>query len=139
MARLSEMSCTACRRGEPQVSAEEMAELRPQVPDLVPIVCVGETLDQRRAGDAEIIVRRQLEGSLAGVELSKADALVVAYEPVWAIGTAGDGDARAGAADARRIRKVLRQRLGAAGAEIGSSTAAASSPAMPRRSSPSPT
>ena len=33
MARLSEMGCTACRRGEPQVSAEEMAELRPQVPD----------------------------------------------------------------------------------------------------------
>jgi triosephosphate isomerase len=55
--------------------------------DLVPIICVGETLDQRRSGNAESVVRSQLEGTLDGVEVDAADELVVAYEPVWAIGT----------------------------------------------------
>jgi triosephosphate isomerase len=54
---------------------------------LVPIVCVGETLEQRRTGNAESVVRAQLEGALAGVPVASADDLVVAYEPVWAIGT----------------------------------------------------
>ncbi|MEM9168345.1 MAG: triose-phosphate isomerase [Pseudomonadota bacterium] len=50
---------------------------------LTPIVCVGETKDQREAGDAETVVRGQLAGSLP----EGAGPLVVAYEPVWAIGT----------------------------------------------------
>ena len=55
--------------------------------DLTPIVCVGEKLEQRRAGDARAVVRSQLEGALDDVSVPTADALVVAYEPVWAIGT----------------------------------------------------
>jgi triosephosphate isomerase len=53
---------------------------------LTPIVCVGETLAEREAGRAEEVVRTQVSGSLAalGTNLSK---VVVAYEPVWAIGT----------------------------------------------------
>ena len=85
---------------------------------LVPIVCVGETLDQRRAGDEERVVRHQLEGSLAGVELSKADALVVAYEPVWAIGTGETASPDQAQQMHAVIREALRQRFGAAGAEI---------------------
>lgn len=54
---------------------------------LIPIVCVGETLEHRRSGDAEAVVQSQLEGALDGVEVPSAEALVVAYEPVWAIGT----------------------------------------------------
>ncbi len=54
---------------------------------LVPIVCVGETLEQRRTGNAESVVRAQLEGALDGVPIASADDLSVAYEPVWAIGT----------------------------------------------------
>lgn len=55
--------------------------------DLVPIVCVGETLSERQAGEAQDVVRTQLAGALADVDVTDADNLVVAYEPVWAIGT----------------------------------------------------
>ena len=54
---------------------------------LVPIVCIGETLEHRRSGDAEAVVRSQLEGALDGVSVASSEALAVAYEPVWAIGT----------------------------------------------------
>ena len=54
---------------------------------LRPIVCVGESLEQREAGQAVEVVTEQLRGSLAGIDVSDPEALVVAYEPVWAIGT----------------------------------------------------
>lgn len=54
---------------------------------LTPIVCVGETLDQRKAGETNDVVRSQLEGSLAGLSQEQMEQTVIAYEPVWAIGT----------------------------------------------------
>jgi triosephosphate isomerase len=54
---------------------------------LVPIVCVGETLDQREAGQTTTVVRTQTQGSLAGLTSEQAAGIVLAYEPVWAIGT----------------------------------------------------
>jgi len=55
--------------------------------DLIPIVCVGETLVENEAGETAQVVKRQVESGLAGVTLSDWSKLVVAYEPVWAIGT----------------------------------------------------
>jgi len=55
--------------------------------DLTPIVCVGETLDQRDAGETLPVVRRQIEGALRGLAAAARDRVVLAYEPVWAIGT----------------------------------------------------
>ena len=55
--------------------------------DLVPIICVGETLEQRQDGQAERVVHTQLAGALEDVNVDTADGLVIAYEPVWAIGT----------------------------------------------------
>lgn len=55
--------------------------------NLKPIVCIGETLDEREAGKVSEVIKTQLEGALIGVTAEAADALVVAYEPVWAIGT----------------------------------------------------
>jgi triosephosphate isomerase len=52
-----------------------------------PILCVGESLDQRQSGEAEQVVSTQLAGSLQGVSVHDPEALVIAYEPVWAIGT----------------------------------------------------
>jgi triosephosphate isomerase (TIM) len=54
---------------------------------LLPIVCVGETLQEREAGKTTDIVAEQFFGSLAGVPADQASRLVIAYEPVWAIGT----------------------------------------------------
>ena len=55
--------------------------------DLIPILCVGETEEQRDAGQAEAVVTTQVREGLAGVAISSTQELVVAYEPVWAIGT----------------------------------------------------
>ena len=54
---------------------------------LMPILCVGETMDERDSGRAKAVVRRQVSTGLAGVEAEQAGSIVVAYEPVWAIGT----------------------------------------------------
>jgi triosephosphate isomerase len=54
---------------------------------LAAVVCVGETLDQREAGEAEQVVRSQLAGALRGLTPPDPGSLAVAYEPVWAIGT----------------------------------------------------
>ncbi len=79
---------------------------------LVPILCVGETLDQREAGEAESVVRTQLDGALDGVDVEGADQLVVAYEPVWAIGT-GESATPAQAQDMHAvIRADLAERYG---------------------------
>ncbi len=54
---------------------------------LVPIVCVGELLAEREAGRTLHVIRRQFDGSLAGLSAEQMVKMVLAYEPVWAIGT----------------------------------------------------
>ena len=54
---------------------------------LLPILCVGELLEQRDADQTEEVVARQLETGLAGLNADKTSAVTIAYEPVWAIGT----------------------------------------------------
>jgi triosephosphate isomerase len=72
---------------------------------MVPIVCVGETLDQREAGSTEEVVRSQVRGSLAGIPADTIGALVIAYEPVWAIGTGRT----ASATDASQVISWIRR------------------------------
>jgi triosephosphate isomerase len=55
--------------------------------DIRPIVCVGESLAEREAGQTFAVLERQLAGSLEGVPATRAEEVVVAYEPIWAIGT----------------------------------------------------
>lgn len=76
---------------------------------LSPIVCVGETLAQREAGQTADVVWEQFFGSLAGVSAEQATQVVLAYEPVWAIGTgktATPEQAEAVHADLRKILEV---------------------------------
>ena len=55
--------------------------------DMMAIMCVGESMEQRDQGIAENVVRGQLSGGLSGLTASDLDRIIVAYEPVWAIGT----------------------------------------------------
>jgi triosephosphate isomerase len=57
------------------------------VAGLIPIVCVGETLEEREAGQIESVITTQINEGLAGISSSDLKKVVIAYEPVWAIGT----------------------------------------------------
>ena len=84
---------------------------------LTPIVCVGETLDERERGEMLAVLDRQIKDGLDQLSGEQINALVVAYEPVWAIGTGRTATAaQAGEAHAH-IRKRLRQWFGADAAD----------------------
>ncbi len=87
--------------------------------ELIPIVCVGETLVENEAGETAQVVKRQLELGLAGLTLLDWSRLVIAYEPVWAIGTG-----KAATADGANqvvveyIRPILAHTLGESAAPL---------------------
>ena len=75
--------------------------------ELAPVLCVGEKLDERERGETESVVRRQLLAALQGSAAGELAALVIAYEPVWAIGTGRN----ATPADAAKVHAGLRDLL----------------------------
>lgn len=85
---------------------------------LIPILCVGERLEEREAGRAWQVVEGQLAAALAELELPSPAKLVVAYEPVWAIGTGVPARPEDAQEMAARIRDWLRERFGKAGAQV---------------------
>lgn len=93
-----------------QVSAVHAAGLRP-------LLCVGETLDERESGNAERIVADQLEAALAIDSEFNWEFLVVAYEPVWAIGTGRVAGVEEIASMHKFVRGWLNDRYGAAAAD----------------------
>ena len=92
------------------VAAKTVAALKA---GLVPVVCVGETLEQREAGQTKEIVGGQLDVVLAALSVEEAARIVVAYEPVWAIGTGKTATPEM----AQEVHAMLRARLGAKSAE----------------------
>jgi triosephosphate isomerase (TIM) len=76
--------------------------------ELTPIVCIGEHLEVREAGDHVSHCQAQLRGSLAGLSAEQINKVVIAYEPVWAIGTGRV----ASSADAQEVCKAVRGELG---------------------------
>jgi len=75
---------------------------------IIPMVCVGETLEERQRGETQSKIQRQVEAVLEGMSETDASSLLFAYEPIWAIGTgvnASESDAREGIAT---VRSVLR-------------------------------
>ena len=79
---------------------------------MVPIMCVGETLDEREAGTTETKVRGQVEAGLAGLSAEQVAAMVIAYEPIWAIGTGRTASADDAQAVCALIRTVVYEQSG---------------------------
>ncbi len=82
---------------------------------LVPVLCIGETLSEREAGKTEAVVARQLDAVLAMNGVGPFGTVILAYEPVWAIGTG-----RTATPDqAQAVHRFLRSRIAAQDANIG--------------------
>ncbi|ELA00099.1 triosephosphate isomerase [Cupriavidus sp. HMR-1] len=77
--------------------------------DIVPVVCVGETLAEREAAQTEAVVGRQLQAVLDALSIEQLGRIVLAYEPVWAIGTGKT----ATSAQAQEVHAALRARVAA--------------------------
>jgi triosephosphate isomerase len=84
---------------------------------LTPVVCLGELLAEREAGETERVIRRQCDGSLAGLSSEQAQRIVLAYEPVWAIGTGKVATPEQAEEVHSRLRKILADRYNARVAE----------------------
>jgi len=76
---------------------------------LKPIVCVGETLAEREAGKTESVLQTQVRGSLAGLTKEQMEETIIAYEPVWAIGTGKTATAPQAQQAHAFVRRVLAQ------------------------------
>ena len=79
---------------------------------LKPIVCVGETLEQRESGQTEQIVTSQVEKAFEGIPASELEKIIVAYEPIWAIGTGKTATKEDANSTIMQIRKKLAEMYG---------------------------
>lgn len=80
--------------------------------NLVPIVCVGETLEQRESRQHFEVVKKQIDESLAGVTKDEIQKTVIAYEPVWAIGTGRTASPEEAEQMHSYIRRLLNEKFG---------------------------
>ncbi len=78
---------------------------------LIPIVCVGERLEEREAGQADAVITRQINAAVSGIGRDAFHAVVMAYEPVWAIGTGRN----ATGGEANRVAGFIRRLISQAG------------------------
>jgi len=125
-ALLLDVGCTHCIIGHSerrQYFGETDAGVRKKasallVHKIIPIMCVGESLEQREAGKTLDVVLGQVEAATEGLDAVALAPLVVAYEPIWAIGTGRT--AKAG--DAREVHRAIRDHLGALKGESWANT-----------------
>lgn len=86
--------------------------------EMVPILCVGETLEEREAGLTEERVGSQVRLGLQGLSAEQVTGMVIAYEPIWAIGTGRHAEPDDAAATAGFIRDTITQKWGEAGQSV---------------------
>ena len=84
---------------------------------LVPIVCVGETLEEREAGRTQEVLKRQFHGGFAGLTPLQFSRIMVAYEPVWAIGTGRTATPDMASESHAFLRKLANQKFGETAAD----------------------
>ena len=86
--------------------------------EMTPILCVGETLQQRESGETANVVESQLKAGLDGVALKNVASMVIAYEPVWAIGTGKNATPEDAQEVCNSIRSWITENWKAAGEEV---------------------
>ena len=84
---------------------------------MTPILCCGETLEEREAGSTESKVRGQVEAGLEGLKAEQVGGLVIAYEPIWAIGTGVTATSEDAQTVCALVRTVVGEKFGAATAD----------------------
>ena len=80
---------------------------------IVPVVCIGEVLEDREGGKTAEVLTKQLEAGLAGITAAEAKPIVIAYEPVWAIGTGKTATPEMAEETHKCVRSVVEKLLGA--------------------------
>jgi triosephosphate isomerase len=85
---------------------------------LPPILCVGETIEEREGGETEAVIKRQITSALDGLTAQQMDALTIAYEPVWAIGTGLTATPEQAQEAHHYLRSVVRDLHGAAAESV---------------------
>jgi triosephosphate isomerase len=85
---------------------------------LIPIVCVGELLSEREAGQTLAVIQRQFDGSLAGISSEQMKTIVIAYEPVWAIGTGKVATPQQAEEVHLALRKIIAERYNSSIADV---------------------
>lgn len=121
-AMLKDMSCTYVVLGHSErraIYAETDEEVADKVAvalksNVIPILCVGETLDERESGIMQQVIATQLEAVISKVGIEAFDKVVIAYEPVWAIGTGKT----ATPAQAQEVHAFIRSKLAGLNASI---------------------
>lgn len=124
--QLADVGCAYCLAGHSerrQQGGESNDQVRRKTASLLaagltPVVCVGESFAERRAGKTEQVVAEQASIAVQGLTLAQVQRLVVAYEPVWAIGSGKTATPAEAAAVHRFVRRLLIEDYGDAGGAI---------------------
>jgi triosephosphate isomerase len=77
--------------------------------NITPILCIGETEAQYDAGETKDVIRTQLKGSLEGLTADEVSRIVIAYEPIWAIGTGKNADKETAQACCKLVRDTVKE------------------------------
>ncbi len=85
--------------------------------NLIPILCVGETLEQRELGITSSVIRKQLENALEGIPSKDINNVVIAYEPIWAIGTGKTASSNDAEVECKNIREAIKELYNALAAD----------------------
>lgn len=80
--------------------------------NMVPVLCCGETLEEYEAGNTVAVVKKQLITNLKGIDRSKAHRIIVAYEPIWSIGTGKAANPEIAQNTCKSVREVIATLLG---------------------------
>ncbi len=101
------------RRDHAETDAEVNRKLRAALAaGLCPIVCVGETLSEREGGETRDVLSRQFKTGFAGLTAQEFSRILIAYEPVWAIGTGRTATPEMAAESHRYLRDLAREQFG---------------------------